>query len=75
MDITNNFFAFQPSNCLYIRVFSPNILSQAILSIKIAVIKIEKDITFWKIIKRNSIKKMTDFLQVPNNLSSRKKNK
>ena len=73
INITNDFLAFWLSYCTYIGVFSLVTLSQLILPTKIAVIRIEKNITFQKIIKRGLMKDMTNFLQVPNKLSSKKK--
>lgn len=43
------------------------------MPIEIAVIKIEKDITLQKIIKKGSIKNITNFLQISNKLSNKKR--
>ena len=56
IDMTNNFLAFWPSHYIHIGAAFPNTLSQLRLPVKIAVVKIEKDITTWKMIKRGSKK-------------------
>ena len=73
IDITNNFLAFWPSHRTHIRATSLNILCQFRLPAKTAVIRIEKDITPQKIIKRGSKKDMNDFLEMSNKLFSKKK--
>lgn len=70
IDITNNFLAFWYSHYIYIRHFFPIILNQPILFV---IIKIEKDIILLKRIKKSSIEDITNFLQVPNKLSNKKK--
>lgn len=72
IDIIKNFLAFGLGHCIYIRAFLPTTLSQLILPTKIVSIKIEKDITLQKIIKKSLMENMTDFLQVPNKLSNKK---
>ena len=62
IDITNNFLVFWPSHCSQIRVFPSTILSQSIFPMKTAFIKIDKDITSQKRLKRGLTKDMTDLL-------------
>lgn len=69
----NNCLTFQPSHYTYIGVFIATTLNQPTLPIKITTIKIEKDIICQKIVKRDSIKVITNFLPVSNMLSSKKK--
>ena len=71
--MTNNFLAFWPSHCILIRVISFIILSQLGLPAETAIIRIEKDIIFHTMIKRGSKKDMTNFLQIINKLSSKKR--
>ena len=52
IDITNNSLVFWPSYYTQIRATPSTILSQSRLPVKTAVIKIEKDITFQKMIKK-----------------------
>ena len=73
IDMTNDSLAFWPGHCTHIEVTSPTSLSQLRLPMKIAVIKIEKHITPQKIIKKGLKEDMTDFLQTPNGLSSKKR--
>ena len=73
IDITNNSLAFWPDHYTHIGTTSPTTLSQPRLTAESAVIKIEKDITPWKIIKRGLKKDMIDFLQTPNKLFSKKR--
>ena len=54
IDITNDFLAFWSGYCTHIR--ATFLLSPPSLSIKIAAIKIEEDITSQKIIKKSSKK-------------------
>ena len=60
IDITNNFLAFWLGHYIYIR--ATFFLSSPSLLTKIAVVKIEKNITPSKIIKRGLKKNMTNFL-------------
>ena len=60
INITNNFLAFWSNHCTYIEVTFLSSLPS--LSIKIAAVKIEKDITPQTIIKKSSKKDITDFL-------------
>ena len=74
INMTNNFLAFLPGYCIHIGAISPITLSPTNLLIETIAIKIEKDIIPQKIIKKGS-KNMTDFLQTPNKLSSKKRDK
>ena len=56
IDMTNKFLVFWPSYCIQIGAISHNTLSQARLPTKTAVIKIEKDITYQKMIKKGTKK-------------------
>ncbi len=71
IDMTNNSLAFWPSHCTHIG--TTNTLSPSSSPTKTAVIRIKEDITFRKIIKKSSKKDMTDFLQTPDKLSSKKR--
>ena len=71
IDMTNNSLAFWPGHCTHIRAIS--LLSPPSLPTEIAAVTIEEDITSRKMIKRGSKKDMTDFLQTPNKLSSKKR--
>ena len=71
--MTNNFLAFWPDRYIYIGATFPITLSQLRLPAKIVVIKIEKDIIPQKMIKRGSKEDKTNFLQMLNKLSSKKK--
>ena len=73
IDMTNDFLAFWPGHYTHIGATSPITLSQPRLPTKIATVRIEKVVTPRKIIKRGSKKDMTDFLQTPNKLSSKKR--
>ena len=73
IDMTDNSLAFLPGHYTYIRATSPNILSQLRLPAEIAIVRIKKDITFQKMIKRDWKKDMIDFLQTPNKLFSKKR--
>ena len=73
IDMTNNSLAFWLGHCIYIGATSSTTLSQPRLPAEIVVIRIEKDIIPQKIIKKVSKKVMTNFLQTPNKLSSKKK--
>ena len=71
IDMTNNFLAFWPGHCTHIGATS--LLSPPSLPTGTASITIEEDITPRKMIKRGLKKDMTDFLQTPNKLSSKKR--
>ena len=73
IDMTNDSLAFWPGYCIQIGATSFTTLSQLRLSTAIPVVRIEKDITSQKMIKKGSKKNMTDFLQTSNKLSSKKK--
>ena len=70
--MTNDSLAFWPGHCTHIRGTSLNTLSQLRLLMETAVVRIEKDIIPQKMIKRSSKKDMTNFLQTPNKLFSKK---
>ena len=67
----SNFLAFWPDYYLHIRATS--LLSLPNLPIETIAIRIKEDIIPQKIIKRDSKKDMTDFLQILNKLFSKKK--
>ena len=69
--MTNNFLAFWPGHCIYIKATFP--LSPSNLPIKITAVRIEEDITPQEMIKNGSNEDMTDFLQIPNKSSSKKR--
>ena len=71
IDMTNDFLAFWPGHCTHIGATS--LLSLPSLPTETAAVTIEEDITPKKMIKRGSKKDMTDFLQTPNKLSSKKR--
>ena len=73
IDMTNDSLAFWPGHCTHIGATSPNTLSQPKLPAETAVVRIEKDISPRKMIKKGSKEDMTDFLQTPNKLSSKKR--
>ena len=73
IDMTNNSLAFWPGHCTYIEATSPTTLSQPRLPMETAAVRIEKVVTPRKIIKKGSKKDITDFLQTPNKLSSKKR--
>ena len=73
IDMTNKSLVFWPGHCIHIGATSPTTLSQPKLHVQTAIIKIEKDITPRKIIKKRSKEDITDFLQTPNRLSSKKR--
>ena len=73
IDMTNNSLVFWPGHCIYIGATFPNILSPLNLPIERASVIIEEDIILQKMIKKVSKKDMTDFLQEPNKLSSKKR--
>ena len=71
IDITNNSLAFWPGHSTHIGATS--LLSVPSLPTEIAAVTIEEDITLWKMIKKGLKEDMTDFLQTPNKLSSKKR--
>ena len=71
IDMTNNSLAFWPGHCTHIGATS--LLNPPSLPTETAAITIEEDITPRKMIKRGSKEDMTDFLQTPNKLSSKKR--
>ena len=71
IDMMKNFLAFWPSHCTYIGATS--LLNPPSLPMETAAITIKEDITSRKMIKRGLKKDMTDFLQTPNKLSSKKR--
>ena len=73
IDIINDSLAFWSGHYTHIGAISPTTLSQPRLPVETVVIKIEKDITPQKIIKRGLKEDMTNFLQTPNKLFSKKR--
>ena len=73
IDIINNFLAFWLDYCIYIGVISPTILNLPSLPIKTTAVRTKEAITSQKIIKKSSIKDMTNFLQMSNKLLSKKR--
>ena len=73
INITNNFLAFWPG--YYTDIRATFLLSLLSLPTKIVAIKIKKNLISQKIIKKDSKKNMTNFLQSLNKLSNKKKNK
>ena len=73
IDMKNNSSAFWLGYCTHIGAISPTILNQTRLPMKTAAVRIEKDITLQKMIKKGSKEDMTDFLQMPNKLSGKKR--
>ena len=73
INMTNNFLAFWPGHCTHIGAISPTTLSQPSPSIEIAAVGIKKEIFSQKLIKKSSLIDMTDFLQTPNKLSSKRR--
>ena len=69
--MTNNSLAFWPGHCTHIGATS--LLSPPSLPTKTVAVTIEEDITAQKMIKMGLKENMTDFLQTPNKLSSKKK--
>lgn len=68
----NNFLAFWPGHCIYIRNTFFTVLTQAKSLIKTIVIRIEKGIIPQKMIKKGLKEDLTNFLQTPNKLFSKK---
>ena len=62
IDMTNNSLAFRPGHCTNIGATFPNTLSQPRLPAEIAVVRIEKDITPQKMIKKGLKEDMTNLL-------------
>ena len=73
INMTNNSLAFWLDHCTPIGVISPTTLSLPSSPKETAVIRIKEAITPQKMIKKGSKKDMTDFLQTPNKLSSKKR--
>ncbi len=73
IDMTNDSLAFWTGHCIHIRVTSSIILSSTHSPMEIIVVRIEEAITSQKMIKRVSKEDMTDFLQTPDKLSSKKR--
>ena len=73
IDMTNNSLVFWPSHYIHIGATSPTPLSPPSSLTEIVVIRIEKAITPQKMIKRGSKEDMTNFLQMPDKLSSKKR--
>ncbi len=73
IDMTNDFLAFWPGHCTHIGAISPITLSLPSSPTETAAIRIEETIISRKMIKRGSKENMTDFLQMPDKLSSKKK--
>lgn len=73
INIINDFLLFWPGYYIYIRVTSPTILNQSRLLIEVVAIKIKEDITSQKIIKKSSKEDRTNFLQMPNKISNKKR--
>ena len=71
IDMMNNFLAFWPGHCTLIG--ATFLLSPPSLPTETAVVTIKEDITPQKKIKRSSKKDMTNFLQTPNKLFSKKR--
>ena len=71
LNMTNNFLAFWLGYCTYIGAIS--LLGPLSLLMKTIAVKIEKNIISQKMITKSSKKDMTNFLQTPNKLSSKKK--
>ena len=73
IDMTNNSLTFWPGYCTHIGATSPTILSSPSSLTETAVVKIEEAIIPQKMIKRVSKEDITDFLQTPDKLSSKKR--
>ncbi len=73
IDMTNNSLAFWPGHCTYIGATFPTTLNPPSLLTETAIVRIEEAITPPKMIKRGSKEDMTDFLQTPDKLSSKKR--
>ena len=67
----NDFLAFWPGH--YTHIEATSLLSPPSLPIETATVSIEKNITPRKMIKRGLKEDMTDFLQILNKLSSKKR--
>ena len=70
IDMANDSLAFWPGHCTHIGATS--LLSSPSLLTETAAVRIKEDITPRKMIKRCSKEDMTNFLQTPNKLSSKK---
>ena len=73
IDMINDSLAFWPGHCTHIGATSSNTLSQPRLPAEKAVVRIENDISPQKMIKKGLKEDITDFLQTPNKLSSKKR--
>ena len=73
IDIINDSLAFWLGHCTHIGAILPTTLSQLRLPTKTAVVRIEKNISSQKMIKRGSKEDMTNFLQTPNKFFSKKR--
>ena len=71
IDMTNDSLAFWPGH--YTHIGATSLLSPPSLPTETAAVTIEEDITPRKMIKKGSKEDMTDFLQTPNKLSSKKR--
>ncbi len=73
INMTNDFLHFWPGYYTHIRATSSTILSPLSLPTQTTAVRIEKAITPQKMIKRGSKKDMTNFLQMPDKLSGKKR--
>lgn len=73
INITNNSLVFWPGYYIYMRVFPIIILNLLILPLETIAVKIENNIIYQKIVKKSLIKDITNFLQVSDKLSSKKR--
>lgn len=73
INMINKFLAFWLGHYIHIRAISLITLSQHRLPIETAIVRIEKIITSWKMIKKGLKKDMTNFLQTLNKLFNKKK--
>lgn len=71
IDITNDSLVFWSNHYTHIRAISLTILNLSNLSIETVVIRIKKAITPEKMIKKGWKEDITDFLQMPDKLSSK----
>lgn len=73
INMTNNFLAFWSDHCIHIGAISSAIPSISGLPIEIAAVRIEKNITPQKSIKKGIKQDIKDFLQIPNKLNCKKR--
>lgn len=73
INIINNSLVLWPGYCIYMRVFPIIILNLLILPLETIAVRIENNIIYQKIVKKSLIKDITNFLQVSNKLSSKKR--